>query len=90
MIDDDAEQPLLVRRSYFDRSPIDYEWNGISFTDYHHTLSDLFTGLTRASYHVDTILEPEPLSAGPRSMHWRDTFRWVPRTLIVRARKQGL
>jgi SAM-dependent methyltransferase len=90
MIDDDAEQPLLVRRSYFDRSPIDYEWNGISFTDYHHTFADLFTGLTRASYRVDTVLEPEPLSGGPRSMHWREAFKWLPRTLIVRARKEGL
>ena len=47
--DDDPVEPLLIRRSYYDRSPIDYEWNGIPFTDYHHTVSDLFTGLTRAS-----------------------------------------
>lgn len=89
MIDDDSEQPLLVRRSYFDRSPIDYMFNGIAFTDYHHTFSDLFTSLTRASYRVDTVLEPEPVHAGPRSQFWRDTFRYVPRTLIIRARKEG-
>ncbi|HZN13681.1 MAG TPA: class I SAM-dependent methyltransferase [Acidimicrobiales bacterium] len=87
--DDDAEEPLLVRRSYFDQTPIDYEWNGVGFTDYHHTLSDLFMGLTRTSYRVDTILEPEPLPAGPRSQHWREAFRMIPRTLIVRARKEG-
>lgn len=90
LIDDDDELPLLVRRSYFDRSPIDYEWNGIAFTDYHHTFADIFTGLTRANFRVDTIVEPEPVSSGPRSMHWRETFRYVPRTLIVRARKEGL
>ena len=89
MIDDDADQPLLVRRSYFDHSPIDYEWNGIAFTDYHHTISDIYMGLVRASYRVDTILEPAPTHTGPRSQHWRETFRYVPRTLIVRARKEG-
>ena len=87
--DDDAEEPLLVRRSYFDQTPIDYEWNGVAFTDYHHTLSDLFMGLTRTSYRVDTIIEPEPRSGGPRSQHWREAFRMIPRTLIVRARKEG-
>jgi len=89
MIDDDSEQPLLVRRSYFDRSPIDYEWGGVPFTDYHHTFSDIFTGLFRASYRIDAVLEPEPRAGGPRSRDWRETFRYVPRTLIVRARKEG-
>ncbi len=87
--DDDSEEPLLIRRSYFDQSPIDYEWNGIGFTDYHHTMSDLFMGLTRTSYRVDTILEPEPLMKGPRSQHWREAFRMIPRTVIIRARKEG-
>ena len=85
----DADEPLLIRRSYFDHSPIDYEWNGISFTDYHHTISDLYMGLYRAGYRVDMMLEPEPNPDGPRSQFWRDAFRFVPRTLIVRARKEG-
>ena len=89
MIDDDADVPLLVRRSYFDQSPIDYEWNSIGFTDYHHTIGDLYMALVRASYRVDVILEPEPSHSGPRSMHWHDSFQWVPRTLVVRARKEG-
>jgi SAM-dependent methyltransferase len=90
MIDDDADPPLLIRRSYFDRSPIDYEWNGIPFTDYRHTVADLFASLTRANFRVDTLLEPEPRAQGPRSQHWRETFTHVPRTLIIRARKQGI
>jgi len=90
MIDDEAEPALLVRRPYFDRAPIDYEWNGIAFTDYHHTISDLFMGLVRSGYRVDTILEPEPTATGPRSMFWRETFRYVPRTLVMRARKEGI
>ena len=89
MIDDDAKPALLVRRSYFDRRPIDYTWAGIAFTDYRHTFADLYMGLARASYRVDLILEPEPLASGPRSQFWRDTFTMVPRTLIVRARKEG-
>ena len=89
MIDDDSDEPLLVRRSYFDHSPIDYEFNGISFTDYHHTISDLYMGLYRARYRVDVMLEPEPTPGGPRSQFWREAFRSVPRTLIVRARKEG-
>ena len=89
MIDDDSDEPLLIRRSYFDRAPLDYEWGGVPFTDYHHTFADIFTGLARASYRVDTVLEPEPLPGGPRSNDWRETFHYVPRTLIIRARKEG-
>ena len=37
-----------------------------------------------------TILEPEPVPSGPRSMHWRDAFKFLPRTLIIRARKEGI
>jgi SAM-dependent methyltransferase len=89
MIDDQADPPLLIRRSYFDRSPIDYTWSGIPFTDYHHTFADLYMGLARASYRVDMVIEPEPVGAGPHSQFWRDTFTFVPRTLIIRARKEG-
>jgi SAM-dependent methyltransferase len=89
MLDDDSAEPLLVRRSYFDRSPIDYEYNGIGFTDYHHTIADLYMSLVRASYRVDLMMEPEPTVAGPRSPFWRPPFTSVPRTLIVRARKEG-
>jgi len=89
MIDDDSETPLLIRRSYFDRDPIDYTWNGVAFTDYHHTVSDLFTALARTSYRVDALIEPEPLVNAPRSQFWRETFHLVPRTIVIRARKEG-
>lgn len=94
MIDDDAPEeeggPLLIRRSYFDHAPIDYEWNGVRFTDYHHTVEQIFTGLVRSGFRVDTILEPPPAANAPRSMFWRTPFQYVPRTLIVRARKEGI
>jgi ubiquinone/menaquinone biosynthesis C-methylase UbiE len=82
MIDDSAEDPLLVRRSYFERST-DGEKP-------HRTISELFTGLIRSNFRVDTILEPSPANAGPRSREWRETFKYVPRTLIIRARKEGI
>ena len=82
MIDDTAEDPLLVRRSYFERST-DGERP-------HRTIAELFTGLIRSNFRVDIILEPGPANAGPRSREWRDTFKYVPRTLIIRARKEGI
>ena len=89
LIDDDAEDPLLIRRSYFDRTPVDYAWDGQEFTDHHRTMDEVFAGLCRSKFRVDTILEPEPRGDGPHSRHWRETFRMVPRTLIVRGRKEG-
>lgn len=87
--DDDPDEPLLVRRSYWDHETVDYEWHGISFTDHRHTIAELFAALVRSGFRVDTILEPEPSPSGPRSQHWREAFLYVPRTLIVRARKEG-
>lgn len=89
LIDDAAEQPLLIRRSYFDSSPITEIRSGAVFSLYHHTFADLTMGLLKSSYHIETILEPEPASTGPRSYQWRDTFRYVPRTIIFKARKEG-
>jgi ubiquinone/menaquinone biosynthesis C-methylase UbiE len=89
IFDGDGPEPLSVRRSYFDKSPVEHEMGGVVFTDYHHTVADIYMGLARSSYRVDLILEPEPLSGGRRSADWRDGFLYVPRTLIVRARKEG-
>jgi ubiquinone/menaquinone biosynthesis C-methylase UbiE len=88
MIDDEADPDLLVRRSYFDRSPIDFKWGGVDFTAYHHPYAELYMGLIRASYRVDLVLEPEPVN-GPHGHLWRSAMTYVPRTLIVRARKEG-
>ena len=89
MIDDSADQPLLIRNSYFDRRPQRYRQSGIEFVYHHHTFADLYMALVRTSYRVDLILEPEPIGSGPRSQWWREAFHLVPRTLIVRARKEG-
>jgi SAM-dependent methyltransferase len=89
LIDTDADEPLLVRRSYWDHAPMEWEWNGVPFRDYHHTVQDVFTSLIRANFRVDTIIEPEPVASGPRSMFWDETQKLVPRYLIIRARKEG-
>jgi len=82
------EAPLLIRRSYFDATPIDDEWDDLPPLDHHRTIEELFTSLTRANFRVDTIAEPRPPD-GPRSPQWNDVFKWLPRTLVVRARKEG-
>jgi len=69
---------------------VNYDWEGLPLSAHHHTFSDLFTGLARANFRLDTVLEPEPTADGHRTPHWRDAYRWVPRTLILRARKEGV
>jgi SAM-dependent methyltransferase len=87
--DDDPEQPLLIRRSYFDRSPVD-DSGETPFGEHHHTVSDVFMGLTRNKFRVDVLLEPESTGESTPSAHWREAFLWLPRTLVVRARKEGI
>jgi ubiquinone/menaquinone biosynthesis C-methylase UbiE len=62
---------LELTRSYWDRTPL-------PSGDQPRTISELFTGLSRANFRVDQLLEPEVKGAK------------VPATLIIRARKQGL
>jgi len=85
-----SADPPSFQRSYFDRAPLPWAVGEDSGTDYPLTISDLFTSLTRANFRVDAVLEPEPGKAGHRSNYWTDVMRWVPATLILRARKQGI
>jgi ubiquinone/menaquinone biosynthesis C-methylase UbiE len=87
---DPAGDPPTVRRSYFDRTPISWVAESESGADQPMTISDLFTSLSRANFRVDTILEPEPARASTRGRHWTPAMRWIPSTLIVRARKLGI
>lgn len=90
IFDPESRDPLQVRRSYFDKTPIEQEMGGgVIFSNYHHTFGDIYLGLARSSYRVDLMLEPEPVSSGQRTQEWQDAFLYVPRTLIVRARKEG-
>ncbi len=87
--DNDPDQPLLVRRSYFDRSPV-ADVNEGPFADHHHTVADIFMALTRNNFRVDALLEPESRDGRSMSPYWREAFLWLPRTLVVRARKEGI
>lgn len=88
-VDPDGDPPA-VRRSYFDHTPISWLADGEAGADQPMTISDLFTSLSRANFRVDTILEPEPVRSGSRSRHWSNAMRWLPATLILRARKLGI
>lgn len=88
-IDDSAEGPVTVTRPYFDRSPIERDAGGVTLVEQPYTFSDLYMGLVRSSYRVDFVAEPEPRAGGPRSLFWRDAARYIPRALIIRARKEG-
>jgi SAM-dependent methyltransferase len=70
-----------VRRSYFDPTPIVVERDAESFTVYPRTISDILSALTRAGYGLDAFIEPEP----PDGV----TTPLLPRSLIVKVRKQG-
>jgi SAM-dependent methyltransferase len=82
--------PPTVARSYFDRGAIPWRHDDQKGEDTPHSISDVVTGLIRANFRVDTLLEPAPTAAGPRSRFWTPAMAWMPSTLIVRARKQGL
>ena len=81
--------PPVVRRSYFDRSPLPPPVGGEGVAEHPHDLSSLLTGLVRASYRVEHVVEPEPPVGVPRSGLWQPAAAVVPRMLIVRARKEG-
>jgi SAM-dependent methyltransferase len=52
-----------------------------------HQFADLHTSLTRANFRIDVLLEPEP---DPRTQAFNPAAGWLPTTLVVRARKEGI
>jgi SAM-dependent methyltransferase len=88
MLDPDGGEPVL-RRAWWDTSPV--AWSVADERgepDNVVTLSGLFASLSRAGFGVDMLLEPaaERSTAGEA---WSEAMRWVPPTLIARARKLG-
>jgi SAM-dependent methyltransferase len=76
---DAGADTTTVGRSYFDPAPTAGP-DGERVTP--HILSAVFTGLVRAGFRVDNLLEPEP----PRTKNRRAL---LPTTMIWRARKEG-
>lgn len=81
----DGSLPLgrtYLTRSYFDPSPIEVGEDAQALMLTRHTVTEVFTGLSRTGYRVDTLLEPEP----PRVQGERAL---LPSAVIWRARKEG-
>ena len=79
-VDPAGDPPTLARR-YLDRTPVG--------EDTPHTLSDLVTGLIRANFRIDTLLEPAPATGAAGGRGWAPAMAWMPSTLVIRARKEG-
>ena len=84
---DDPER--RIRRTYWDTAPIAASGPDHA-ADVPRTIGALFTALGRANFRVDMVLEPEPAAGAPRSGGWSDAMTYLPATLIIRARKQGI
>ena len=86
--DSRPEEAPALARSYFDTSPVTRRRGDEEVEVHHHTTSDLLMALFRSGYRVDAVLEPEWSPRGP-SQDVHEGFRYLPRALIVRARKEG-
>lgn len=88
MLDPVGGDPVL-RRAWWDTSPVAWSVaDGRDQPDRVTTLNSLFASLSRAGFGVDTLLEPQADRATAGDT-WSDAMRWVPPTMIVRARKLG-
>jgi SAM-dependent methyltransferase len=88
MLDPAGGEPVL-RRTWWDATPV--EWSVAdegAEPDRVVPLGALCASLNRAGFVVDMLLEPQADEASAGEA-WSGAMRWVPPTLIVRARKLG-
>lgn len=90
MLDPTAPDPLRIQRPYFAARPQRWDRGDEAVIDHPRTLAEIFVSLTRANFRVDTLLEPPPTEDTHRGSEWADVMAWVPPTLILRARKEGI
>jgi SAM-dependent methyltransferase len=90
LVDPASNDPLRIRRAYWDRTPRPFETDEGTGADHPRTISEVFTGLGRANFRVDTLLEPGPATDAKRSPYWSEVAQWIPTTLVVRGRKEGI
>lgn len=89
MFDPTGDDPLRAVRSYDQSDPIPWSPDGdVVVTDHPRTVGALFTTLHRSSFGIDQLLEPTA-EAGGSAAPSADLARFVPPTLVIRARKQG-
>lgn len=94
MVDWDPEETPTPWISRPFSSPGSVAWSvaGEEYLTHVHQTSTVFTALQRSNFRVDTLLEPEPVVSDQdsRSPHRSPTDSWVPPTLVMRARKEGI
>lgn len=91
MLELDPEEqstPYLTRTAWSD-SPTAWRAGGDEGVTHVHQIGDVFTTLIRSNFRVDAIVEPRA-SEGRTSIHSSPLTDWVPGTLVVRARKEGI
>jgi ubiquinone/menaquinone biosynthesis C-methylase UbiE len=89
MVDPASNDPMRIRRTYWDDTPREWTIDSRTGADHPQTVAQVFTQLTRSNFRVDTLIEPEPADDASSPYH-SEISRWVPATLIVRARKEGI
>ncbi len=90
LFDQESSDPLRIAHSYFDRSPRSWRDGDAEGVSYPRSITDIFTGLMRANFRVDTLLEPAVGADAVRSEYFCPIMNGVPATLVLRARKEGL
>ena len=87
-IAEQALNPPALERTYHDPSPLTSR-SETGAPDLQHGISAVFTSLVRAKFVIDTLLEPEATRQGGGGQ-WTPAMAWMPPTLLIRARKQGV
>jgi len=82
--------PPTPRRTYHDATPYTVDRGGDRVTDTPRTIGSVFTALARTNFRVDHLLEPAARRDEVPAGAWVEALAWVPPTLIIRARKQGI
>ncbi|HLU41889.1 MAG TPA: class I SAM-dependent methyltransferase [Microthrixaceae bacterium] len=85
---DDQSPPYLTRTAWSD-TPTAWLAGGDEGVTHLHQIGDVFTTLHRSNFRVDAIVEPRSLPER-RSLHSSPLADWVPQTLVIRARKEGI
>jgi len=83
---DASGDSVRLTRSAFDPSEISI---GPNASIQAHRITDVFTLLGRSNFRVDTLLEPE-VSRTSDSPFRSPLHEWIPATVILRGRKQGV
>ncbi len=89
-LDPSIASPPSPQRSYHESAPYTVDRGGDRVTDTPRTIAGVFTSLARANFRVDHLLEPRADRDACPPEAWTEAMAWVPPTLIVRARKQGI